>query len=204
MDLLRGREGYSFVTVSLAGRGNTGRSISDSLSLAGAPAGRIESEGLPFELAGGERPFLGVRKAGESVAGIPVDRSAASLLLLHGSVGRGVNVNTYTSNYREDTAELLGWYRITWEDGLETSVPISYGRNISALGGGYGDQVYFAHTVKLGEDAQGRPLLAQALEWVNPRPNRRVRSVDLVGADAASGAWPLLLGVTVVEPPFTR
>ncbi|OGF98593.1 MAG: hypothetical protein A2Z86_05870 [Candidatus Glassbacteria bacterium GWA2_58_10] len=83
-------------------------------------------------------------------------------------------------------------------------MPIRYGRNILDFGGGFAGQLYFAPAVKLGADKAGKPVLAYAYEWINPRPNRQIKSVSLAGLNVKSSSSPVLLALTAVKPPFTR
>ncbi|HUU27898.1 MAG TPA: glycoside hydrolase family 20 zincin-like fold domain-containing protein [archaeon] len=204
LELKRKRAGYSFVPVNIASSGNSGRMIWTDVDLSRIPSGKINYNDWPFLIGEGEKAFTAVQGAGDEVRNIPVESNAASLLFLHLSTGKETKHNTYFSNYPEDTAELLGYYRVRYEDGFEETVPIRYGRNISQYGGDFSDQLYFAHTIKLSEDTDGRPVLAYAYEWVNPRPNRLIKSIDLVGVEAKSGVYPVLLALTVVKPPFTE
>jgi hypothetical protein len=202
LDVKRKRPGYVFVPLNISAKGNSGRTVGKGADLSRVPSGKINYLGWQFLVGDGEKAFAAVRKGGEEVRGIPVESNAASILFLQVSTGRGERMSTYSSNYPEDTAELLGFYRVKYADGFEETVPIRHSRNIYPYGGGFGDQIYFAHTIKLGEGAGGKPVLAYAYEWVNPRPNREIKSIDLVSAGAKSGAYPVLLGITVVKPPF--
>ncbi len=204
LEVKRKRRGYTFVPVSISPRGNFGRTTEESADLSRIPSGKVVYLGWPFVIGEGERAFAAARGIGEEVRDIPVESSAASLLFLQVTTSKGSKHNTYFSNYPEDTAELLGYYRVRYVDGYEETVPIRYGRNISSYGGDFSDQLYFAHTIKLAENPTGEPVLVYACEWVNPRPNRSIKSVDLVGVKAESGAYPVLLGLTVVKPPFTK
>jgi len=203
LDLLRGRPGYGFVTLSLEGKGNAAPGKVGAADLSGLKPGKVEFNGLPFVLAKGDKALAAALGPGQEVRSIPVGANAASLIFLHVATGREESASTYNSNYPEDTAPLLGFYRVRYEDGFEDCVPVRYGKNISRWDGGYADQVYFAHTVKLGENKAGKPSLAWAMEWVCPRPNRRIISVDLVCAGASS-VRPVLLALTAVKPPFEK
>ncbi|MFC1537694.1 family 20 glycosylhydrolase, partial [Gemmatimonadota bacterium] len=202
LDVKRKRAGYSFVPVDISAAGNSGRSLGEEVELNRIPSGKTTYLGWPFLIAGGSQAFAAVRGAGEEACNIPVESNAASLLFLHVASKRGEHTITYSTNYPEDTAEPLGYYRIKYEDGLVETVPIRYGGNISRHGGGFSNQLYFAHTIKLGEDRDGKPVLAYAYEWINSRPNRRIKSIDLVGIEAKSGAYPVLLALTIVKTPF--
>ncbi|HLA41671.1 MAG TPA: family 20 glycosylhydrolase, partial [Candidatus Glassbacteria bacterium] len=141
-DVLRKRPGYSFVTLDISAAGNTGRKA-DGLNLNGVAGGPINYAGLPFAIGAGERAFVSAGP-GETSRSIAVGTNAASLLFLHLSSAEAERASTYNSNYPEDTAEPLGYYRVRYADGLEETVPIRYGRNIMQLSNDFGDQIYFA------------------------------------------------------------
>ncbi len=198
-----GRPGYSFVSLDLSAAGNAAPGKMGEADLSRVKAGKYESGGVPFAVAAGEKALAAALEPGQAVSGIAVGSNAASLLFLQVATGSEESTNTYQSNYPHDTAPLVGFYRVHYADGLEESVPIRYGRNIARWDGAYTDQVYYARTVNLGQDKAGKPVLAWAMEWVCPRPNRKIQSVDLVAA-GASKARPVLLGLTLVKPPFEQ
>jgi len=204
LEVRRKRPGYTFVPLSISPGGNSGRNIEGNANLGVIPAGKVIYQGRPFFLGEGEKAFAAAKGAGAKTGGIPVGSNAASLLFLHLSIGKGTKTSTYFSNYPEDTTELLGYYRVRYADGFVDTVPIRYGRNITHFGGGFSDQLYFAQSVNLEIKPAGEPVIAYAYEWINPRPNRVIDSVGLVGAGAESGAYPILLALTLVKPPFNE
>ena len=203
LDVMRKRPGYTFAPLNISANGNTGRQAVGKIDLSPVPSGKINYNGWQFTLGQGDKAFLTVR-GGEQTGGISVGTNASSLIFLQVCTGKGARESTYASNYPEDTAELLGYYMVKYEDGLEESVPIRYGRNILDFGGGFAGQLYFAPAVKLGADKAGKPVLAYAYEWINPRPNRQIKSVSLAGLNVKSSSSPVLLALTAVKPPFTR
>lgn len=135
---------------------------------------------------------------------IPVHSNAASILFTHVSSGKGEKLGIDQTHYFEDKIELIGYYRIHYADGLVEAVPIRYGQNITHAGGGYQDQLYFAETVNLADPGAEKPALATLYEWVCPRPNRQIDYIDMMGVDAKSGVFPILLDVSFVKPPFVE
>ena len=62
---------------------------------------------------------------------IPIDKDVSSLIFLHTCARPAVNEKGYYKIYDfEDTADLLGWYKIVYQDGYVESLPIRYGVNI--------------------------------------------------------------------------
>jgi hypothetical protein len=114
---------------------------------------------------------------------IPIGEDASSIIFLHGSAkpARNVNADDYTWNYA-DTADLLGWYEVTYEDGMVKTVPLRYGVNILEAGWGVSHTpshlAYQAELVDCGGSGRERVTLF-AFEWVNPRRGMRVKEVCL-------------------------
>jgi hypothetical protein len=133
---------------------------------------------------------------------IPVHSNAASILFTHVSSGRGKKISLEKTHYFEDKAELIGYYRIHYADGMVEAIPIRYGLNITHAGSGFQDQLYFAKTINLADPGATRPALASLFEWVCPRPNRQIDFIDLMGVDVKSDVFPILLDISLVKPPF--
>ena len=73
----------------------------------------------------GENPLPSV------VEGIPINEDVSSLIFLHACALPSENQKAYF-NIPDffDSADLLGWYEIVYEDGFKAIVPIQYGVNI--------------------------------------------------------------------------
>jgi hypothetical protein len=70
-------------------------------------------------------------KAINSVAGIEVNKDINSIIFLHACTKPASNEKAYRMIYNfDETAEILGWYEIVFEDGFVESVPVRYGVNI--------------------------------------------------------------------------
>jgi hypothetical protein len=129
------------------------------------------------------------------------------------------------TNFPREAAELLGWYEVTFADGLTRAVEIRYGENVRAWNEGF-QLHYYAREVRAGTlpdgpsaslgvnkpatRPAGKPLVMWGLEWTNPRPHVEITSVVLHGARAlpeirprrkVSAARPMLLGITAIELP---
>ncbi len=66
-----------------------------------------------------------------SVHGIKINQDVNSIIFLHACAREASNQKAYAAIFNfDDTAELLGWYEIVYEDGLVVTVPVRYGVNI--------------------------------------------------------------------------
>ena len=96
-----------------------------------------------------------------------------------------------------DSADLLGWYEIVYEDGFKEIVPIQYGVNILEWNpggeksldkreGDTGSQqnayCYEADPVACSADMKQSPVTFFAFEWVNKRFGKVIREVNLYGS----------------------
>mgnify|MGYP000146204387 CR=1 FL=1 len=133
-----------------------------------------------------------------------VRQDASSLLFLLACALPGENAMAHRQIYdMADTAELLGWVEVTYEDGYALTVPLRYGVNISDWRQGV---VYGADAVDCAGPGREGPVWFYALEWVNPRLGRAIETVRLVGAPRftrtdgtrAGGNAIALLGLSVV------
>lgn len=105
-------------------------------------SGLVQSQNKIFELAGssktsGSRVIAAGTKGKEEnplvsrVEGIAVNEDVSSLIFLHACALPSENQKSYF-NIPDffDTADLLGWYEIVYEDGYIVTVPVQYGVNI--------------------------------------------------------------------------
>jgi hypothetical protein len=153
----------------------------------------------PFDLrrANGMRA-MGVGTEGQeatnlpnAVAGISVGEAPTSLIFLHASARRSKNRESYRLIWDQpDTADLLGWYEVVYEDGFVTTIPIRYGVNI--LEWNWDERVsarnycYGADAVPVGSRASDRVTFF-AYEWVNPRLGKVVQEIRLKGTTGFRG-----------------
>ena len=106
--------------------------------------------------------------------------------------------------------DVLGSYRVTYADGTEVEIPLTYGGSIGYFGrrkneplkGSYYRHTgyfttYFTDAVK-GRAADGTPTTAYLYEWRNPYPEKEIRSVTLY-EDSAYNAQVRLLGLRAVR-----
>jgi hypothetical protein len=135
--------------------------------------------------------------------GIAVGEDVSSLIFLHAAARPASNEKAYffLHNFQE-TADLLGWYEIVYEDGFIETVPVRYGVNIMTwdirhgkeMPGYTGRQVhpqnqyaYEADAVKIAADADGSPVWFFAWEWKNPRFGKKIREIKLKGTQQFRG-----------------
>jgi hypothetical protein len=169
------------------------------LNLAGMRADVVRNGKVPFDLrrAGGlcavavgteGKEPTGLARA---VTGIRVAEAPTSLMFLHASARRAKNRESYRLIWDQpDTADMLGWYEVVYEDGFVTTIPIRYGVNIlewnwdkrtSAR-----DYCYYADAVNVSGRA-AQPITFFAYEWINPRLGKVVNEVRLKGTNGFRG-----------------
>ncbi|VAW22393.1 Beta-hexosaminidase [hydrothermal vent metagenome] len=137
------------------------------------------------------------------VKGIQVDEDISSLIFLHACAVMASNKKSFRKIYNfEDTADLLGWYEIIYEDGFIESIPIRYGFNIlewdaersgvikEKLAKFKGKTWYTQNTLCYAADAincaaetQSQPITFFAFEWVNKRFGKKVKKINLKGSN---------------------
>lgn len=190
------------------------------LSLDALRVGRIVAGRKEFELGRQhDRRVIAVPAEGTESLVIPIGEDVSSIVFLHASARPAGNIPAYhgTWNYA-DTADLLGWYEATYEDGFVQTIPLRYGVNILEAGWGKSHApnqlAYEADLVDCAEPNRGR-ITFFAYEWINPRPAIRVREIRLkasaefknvLGHATVQNAI-LLAGVSVVKkriPPTPR
>jgi hypothetical protein len=201
--------------------GKAAGAVPESLHLPAIPAGPLENGRQRFEV---ESPIVvGVEGKSKSTLPpasepVPIGADVSSIVFLHASARAAANDMSYRYIHNfPDTADLLGWYEIVYEDGFTDSVPVRFGWNILPLGwGAQGDAiakgsakelsyVYAADAVPRGE------ATLFAYEWVNPRFGKAIREVRLHGTarfkDSRGGVTPdnaiVLAGISIVKkrPP---
>jgi hypothetical protein len=166
-------------------------------TLEGLPGGEVRAGTRPLRLTAG-------RVARPGGAPVPVGADASSLLLLHATERAGRNRPAFTGTWNTaDTAELMGWYEVLYQDGLTVNVPLRYGVNILELGWARAGETkavaYEAEAVECG----GTTLFA--FEWINPRFGVAVRELRVHGAKADNAV--LLAAVSIVPkrtPPAPK
>ncbi len=159
----------------------------------------------------------GGQRTESEAAAIPLGDDISSIIFLHACSLPRQNDSAFEETWdNADTADLLGYYRFVFEDGLEETAPIRYGVNI--LEAGWGKQpsprnvAWQADLVDCGSSPEGRTTFF-AFEWVNPRFGKPIKEVRLEGISGFKNSEGkpiadntiILLGMSVVgKRPFSK
>jgi hypothetical protein len=150
-------------------------------------------------------------------AAIPLGDDVSSILFLHACSLPAQNDSAFRETWdNADTADLLGFYRFVYEDGLVETAPVRYGVNILEAGWGKRHSprnvAWQADLVDCGRSPDGR-ITFFAFEWVNPRFGKPIKTVRLEGISGFKNSEGktvtdnalILLGVSVVRKrPFSK
>lgn len=165
---------------------------------------------------------------------IRVNEDVSSIIFLHACAEKGKNEKSYWMIYNfDDSSDLLGWYVVSYEDGLTETIPIRYGQNILEWDvkkkGNYEDwssndyyqstsqdrYCYYADAIDCSSDMQAHPITLYAYEWENPRQGKKITGIKLFGSSGFKNVRNhksieenavILMGVSVVkkrEHPFS-
>ncbi|MGH9469726.1 MAG: glycoside hydrolase family 20 zincin-like fold domain-containing protein [Terriglobia bacterium] len=174
------------------------------VDLRGMKTGKIALGSKIFDLAPANDSGKGVVMVGAEgkapnplpleVRAIPIGEDATSLIFLHACALPATNKKAYRLIWdMRDSADLLGWYEVIYEDGLPELVPIRYGVNILEWNwrshpkpGAY---CYGADEAPCGENERSA-ISFFALEWTSPRLGQVIREVNLKGSKGFRGAVP--------------
>lgn len=125
------------------------------------------------------------------VKGMSVNEDVSSLIFLHACALPSANKEAYYNlpNFF-DTADLLGWYEIVYDDEFREIIPIQYGVNIlewnldfenRKVYGGQNVYCYLADPVNCSSSSDEKPIIFYAYEWVNKRFGKSIKEVNLYG-----------------------
>jgi hypothetical protein len=153
------------------------------------------------------------QNASQPLQSIPVNEDVSSILFLQSCAKEAVNRKAYDAIYNfDETAELLGWYEMVYEDGFVQTVPIRYGVNIldwrwqQRLMQNEKDKVkysqnryaYAAAAVDCSSDPQ-HPVTFFSFEWENARYGKKIHHINLrsVAPTKGNDNAILLLAVSI-------
>jgi hypothetical protein len=129
-----------------------------------------------------------------AVTGIPVGEDATSLIFLHASAQPATNKLAYRVIWdMDDSADLLGWYEIVYEDGFVITIPIRYGVNLLEWNWqpGQGPETYCYEADPVVLSRRGGPSVTFfAYEWMNPRLGKVIKELRLKATAGFRGAVP--------------
>jgi hypothetical protein len=203
------RDGDAIETVDISTKFNISKdSKAFNINLSSIKAGEVKSQSRVFNLVSsakesgncaiavssegkGENPFP------SAVDGIQINEDVSSLIFLHASCLPSENRKAYF-NIPDffDSADLLGWYEIVYDDGFKTIIPIQYGVNIlewnrgrdgtlenmeGRTGSSQNLYCYEADPIGCSLNINDNPITFFAYEWVNPRFGKKIREVNLHG-----------------------
>ncbi len=191
----------SIVAVDISSKFNVGDKIPTlSADLSGMAAGSIQLNKVPFNLKnvnGMHSIVVGTDgKEGTNlpkvVTGIPIGAPPISLIFLHALAKPASNKESFRLIWdQEDTADLLGWYEVVYEDGFVATIPIRYGVNILECNWDKrvspNDYCYGADAIDVGGGTNNR-ITFFAFEWINPRLGKVIQEIRLKGTTGFRGA----------------
>jgi hypothetical protein len=149
------------------------------------------------------------------VKDITINEDVSSLIFLHACARSAGNQKSYFDIYNTfDTADLLGWYEVVYEDGYIEIIPIQYGVNIlewnpggeksldraeGNTGSPQNSYCYEADVIECSTDMENNPIRFFAYEWINRRFGKKIVAVNLVGSENYQAVQPVYSEV-VTEP----
>jgi hypothetical protein len=190
----------SIVPVDVSRKFNIGDTVPmPGVTLEGMITQSIRYNNIPFDLkrAGGLRAIIVGTEGKEkidlprAVTGIPLGDTPTSIIFLHASARHALNRDSVRLLWDQpDTADLLGWYEVVYEDGFVVTIPIRYGVNIldwnwDARVSPH-DYCYGADPVEVGGKG-GKQITFFAYEWINPRLGKLVQEIRLKGTNGFQG-----------------
>jgi len=153
-------------------------------------------------------------KGSNAVRGIKIGKDVSSVIFLQSCAKEAKNQKAYKAIYDfDDTAELLGWYEVIYEDGFIETIPIRYGVNIldwqttrRILNGAKGKSkyaqnkyAYQANLISCSKDST-KPIDFFAFEWKNRRFGKKIKEINLKTVNFHKGKENaiILIAVTLI------
>jgi len=172
------------------------------------PRGEGTVGGLPFRVLDAPLDCVAPSPPGTGTVTIPVGRKAASLRFLHTAHLVPGSEESFLEGFKKGPnwrGVPMGAYTISYEEGSTDQCPLLYMNNLSRWE--IGDAIpyvfrsvgyLFAATEKRRrEDPDARDLCLYVAQWVNPHPDKVIRSVEVRGC---LEAVPVVFAVTGREP----
>ncbi len=164
--------------------------------------GRLRGRRLPSETGD---PIMAIPVT-SSLDPIPIHADVSSVIFLHHAATSSFDQEVFTIGYNPaDSAALLGWYEVIYEDGFIDTVPIRYGVNILESSWGKGENTTSSETASLRYCYEATPVdLGQqtffSYEWVNPRFEKKILTIRLRQTDNLTD---LVRGRSYPQNPIT-
>ena len=194
----------SILPIEIAGHFNSDdHPALPGVDLRGMKTGVLRSGAVVFDLKVADRMHtvvVGTRGKEPSslptaVSGISINVSPTSLIFLHAAARPASNKESFRVIWdQQDTADLLGWYEVIYEDGLVSSIPIRYGVHLlewdwqqraGHAGNTSASYCYGADAIAIG--TEDHPVTFFAFEWLNPRIRKVIRELRLCGSSGFQG-----------------
>ncbi len=203
-------DGNEVETINISDKFNIDkRSKVFDLDLNSIKQGQVKTGSKIFHLEGSreQKPecAVGVSSIGtgqnplpSQVKGMSINEDVSSLIFLHTAALPAGNQKAYFNipNFF-DTADLLGWYEVVYEDGYKITIPVQYGVNILEWNPGGENSIdkregktgspqnaycYWADPVDCSSPGASKTVTFYSFEWVNPRFGKKIRQVNLFGS----------------------
>ncbi len=142
----------------------------------------------------------------DHVGGIEINKDVNSIIFLHACARPARNARAYSMIHNfDETADLLGWYEVIYEDGFVESVPVRYGVNIldwkwqqrisiPERGRGTGSQKYaYDATAVRCSGENSAPVTFFSYEWQNPRFGKKIKEINLKSVNKTKGENAIIL-----------
>ncbi len=126
--------------------------------------------------------------------GIPINEDVSSLIFLQACAQQAENEKSFFNTPNSfDSADLLGFYEIVYEDGFKVIAPVQYGVNALEWNSWrvnrekttptiQDDYCYMADPIQCSSNEKDNPITFFAYEWVNPRFDKKIKEVNVFGS----------------------
>lgn len=172
-------------------------------NLAKLPGGEQSLGGVKFKIEEG-MIHLGsnvLDRHPDKIAGIKVDAKCAKLHILHATCfGGGPNKPGNPLHVADGT--LIGEYRVTFEDKSTLLIPIVYGQDVrdwfyveDEAGTARGKVVWTGDNERAS--MLGAKIRLYLTSWKNPRPEKKIMSIDYLGKKDETPAAPFCVAMTL-------
>lgn len=164
--------------------------------------GKQKLGGVEFNIADGviQLGSKNIPDSPEKVEGIKIGQKFAKLHILHAcGYGGGANVEGTPHHVRDDTT--IGEYKVLYDDDTTESIPIVYGKDVRDWWYVDGEkETSRAKVVWKGENEQAKKVNCGVRlymsTWKNPKPDKKVVSLDYIGRKDETPAAPFCLAMT--------